>query len=156
MAQVCLLDSDRLSLLLKDAISWSNHVSSVMVSSLNGSILAYAYRDATPSIKRMRTQSTTMTAAYTVASEDVLVFEAQNMGATSVIAPIADHVLLAVSGPTPKLVNGETTAESNSNHHDNGDGDDDDDDDEEQQRIRTDLEAVSQELAHILRGSCLH
>jgi hypothetical protein len=150
MTQVCLLDSDRLSLLLRDAISWSNHVSSVMVSSLNGSILAYAYRDATPSIKRMRTQSTTMTAAYTVASEDILVFEAQNMGATSVIAPIADHVLLAVTGPEPKLVNGETSAESNFDH--GGGADLDDEDDEEQQQIRTDLEVVSQELAHLLRG----
>lgn len=147
MAQVCLLDSDRLSLLLKDAISWSSHVSSVMVSSLNGSILAYAYRDATPSIKRMRTQSTTMTAAYTVASEDVLVFEAQNMGATSVIAPIADHILLAVTGPEPKLANGETLDESSSN-----DREEEEDDDEAQQQIRTDLEVVSQELAHILRG----
>ncbi|EHY60196.1 hypothetical protein HRR83_009156 [Exophiala dermatitidis] len=121
-SQVCLLDSDRLSSLLRDALSWSlstndanggddsnnnkHSVSSLMVSAMNGSILAYAYRDGqTPSVKDMRTQSTTMTAAYsTVASEDadVLVFEAQNTGAVSVITPIADHVLLAVTGPAPK------------------------------------------------------
>ncbi|KAL2448261.1 hypothetical protein ABEF95_015635 [Exophiala dermatitidis] len=121
-SQVCLLDSDRLSSLLRDALSWSSStsdanggddsnsnkhsVSSLMVSAMNGSILAYAYRDGqTPSVKDMRTQSTTMTAAYsTVASEDadVLVFEAQNTGAVSVITPIADHVLLAVTGPAPK------------------------------------------------------
>lgn len=88
-----------------------------------------------------------MTAAYTVASEDVLVFEAQNMGATSVIAPIADHILLAVTGPEPKLANGETLDESSSN-----DREEEEDDDEAQQQIRTDLEVVSQELAHILRG----
>ncbi|KEF52239.1 uncharacterized protein A1O9_11866 [Exophiala aquamarina CBS 119918] len=150
MTQVCLLDSDRLSALLRDAISWSDHVSSVMVSSFNGSILAYAYRDATPSIKRMRTQSTTMTAAYTVASEDILVFEAQNMGATSVLAPVADHVLLAVTGPEPKLVNGEMHEGANSAHV--AGPDEEHEDEEEQQQIRTDLEVVSQELAHLLRG----
>ncbi|EXJ91187.1 hypothetical protein A1O1_04296 [Capronia coronata CBS 617.96] len=102
MGQVCLLDSDRLSALLREALSWNENVSSLMVSATNGSILAYAYRGATPSIKAMRTQSTTMTAAYTVASEDSLVFEAQNTGAISVITPIGDHVLLAVTGPEPK------------------------------------------------------
>lgn len=102
MGQVCLLDSDRLSALLRDALAWSDNVSSLMVSATNGSILAYAYREnKTPSIKAMRTQSTTMTAAYTVASEDSLVFEAQNTGAISVISPIGDHVLLAVTGPEP-------------------------------------------------------
>ena len=167
MTQVCLLDSDRLSALLRDALSWSDNVSSLMVSALNGSILAHAYRDATPPIKAMRTQSTTMTAAYTVASEDILVFESQSVGAISVIIPIADHVLLAVTGPEHKpatalqnhapIGNGEA---EEMEHGVNGinssfeeeDDDDDDDDDEDHQRIRTDLEVVSQELANVLRG----
>lgn len=160
MTQAGLLDSDRLSSLLEEALGWSGHVSSLMVSSLNGSILAYAYRNSTPSIKAMRTQSTTMTAAYTVASEDVLVFEAQNMGATSVITPIADHILLAVTGPEPPTQASETQENGNglqdvdqesyvSNGDRNGFADSDD---EEQQQIRTDLELVSQELANTLRG----
>ncbi|KIX03964.1 uncharacterized protein Z518_07517 [Rhinocladiella mackenziei CBS 650.93] len=156
MSQVCLLDSERLSALLREALSWSDNVSSLMVSALNGSILAYAYRDDTPSIKAMRTQSTTMTAAYTVASEDILVFEAQNMGAISVITPIADHILLAVTGPEPKqtpaLRNGE--AEEMEPYAVNGvDGnhEEEDDEDEDHQQIRTDLEVVSQELANVLR-----
>ncbi|EXJ69447.1 uncharacterized protein A1O5_07483 [Cladophialophora psammophila CBS 110553] len=164
MTQVYLLDSDHLCSLLREALSWSENVSSLMVSALNGSILAYAYRDTTPSIKDMRTQSTTMTAAYTVASEDVLVFEAQNMGAISVIAPVADHLLLAVTGPEPKqkkalqnglgqsqehgqMANGidahteEEGREENDNHEEDSDT----------QKIREDLEAVSQELASVLR-----
>ena len=159
MSQVCLLDSDRLSTLLRDALSWSDHVSSVMVSAFNGSILAYAYRNSTPSIKKIRTQSTTMTAAYTVASEDILVFEAQNMGATSVIAPVAGHILLAVTGPEPHLVptlsnearigNGDALAEQQTT---DGQGNGfEGSDDEDQQQIRTDLEVVSQELAQLLR-----
>lgn len=133
-----------------------------MVSAINGSILAYAYSGATPSIKTMRTQSTTMTAAYTVASEDILVFEAQNMGALSVITPIADHVLLAVSGPEPKQTkpqqNGEgeepgTEPDHNVNGADDGHTEDDEEEeDENHQQIRTDLELVSQELASVLKA----
>ena len=135
-----------------------------MVSALNGSILAYAYRAETPSIKAMRTQSTTMTAAYTVASEDVLVFEAQNMGAISVIASIADHVLLAVTGPEPKPTiaaqnqrlgeNGdaEETGHAVNGLHDSLEEEEDDDDDEEHQQIRTDLELANQELANLLKA----
>ena len=105
-----------------------------------------------------------MTAAYTVASEDILVFEAQNMGAISVITPIADHILLAVTGPEPKLVNGGSLDEADpahgegvhqaqaQEHEEEEHDDDDDDDDDKQQRIRTDLEVISQELAHVLRG----
>ncbi|OAP55267.1 hypothetical protein AYL99_10240 [Fonsecaea erecta] len=165
MTQVCLLDSDRLSSLLREALSWSENVSSLMVSALNGSILAYAYRDTTPSIKAMRTQSTTMTAAYTVASEDVLVFEAQNMGAISVIAPVADHVLLAVTGPGPKqeqaLQNGIDSSQEHGQMVNGGDdrtedeegeeNDNQDEEDRDTQKIREELEAVSQELASVLR-----
>lgn len=163
MSQACLLDSNRLSSLLEEALGWSGHISSLMVSSLNGSILAYAYRNSTPSVKAMRTQSTTMTAAFTVASEDVLVFEAQNMGATSVITPIADHILLAVTGPEPHTwpsksqTNGEMAQDENGDQdegaHTRGRGQNGfaDSDDEEQQQIRTDLELVGQELANMLR-----
>ncbi|KIW93444.1 uncharacterized protein Z519_06049 [Cladophialophora bantiana CBS 173.52] len=173
MTQVYLLDSDHLCSLLREALSWSENVSSLMVSALNGSILAYAYRDTTPSIKDMRTHSTTMTAAYTVASEDVLVFEAQNMGAISVIAPVADHVLLAVTGPEPKqkkglqnglgqsqehgqMANGveghteEEGREENDNHEE--EEEEEEEEDSDTQKIREDLEAVSQELASGLRG----
>ena len=164
MTQVCLLDSDRLSAVLRDALSWSDTVSSLMVSALNGSILAHAYRHTTPPIKAMRTQSTTMTAAYTVASEDVLVFESQNMGAISVITPIADHLLLAVTGPEPKPHG--TTALQTHTSIENGQGEEvedgvsginsnseeeDEENVEDNQRIRTDLEVVSQELANVLR-----
>jgi hypothetical protein len=130
-----------------------------MVSAVNGSILAHSYRDETPSIKQMRTQSTTMTAAYTVASEDTLVFEAQNMGATSVITPIADHILLAVTGPTPRLteaVHKRTQGEDNRDGlHDvvsEGYSTTELEDDEHQQLIRTELELVCQELASNLRS----
>ncbi|KIW22522.1 uncharacterized protein PV07_12400 [Cladophialophora immunda] len=106
-----------------------------------------------------------MTAAYTVASEDVLVFEAQNMGAVSVITPVADHVLLAVTGPEPKhkqappnglessqgheqMVNG---AEDHSEDEEGEENDNQDEEDGDTQKIRDDLEAVSQELASMLR-----
>lgn len=171
MTQVCLLDSDRLSTLLGEALSWSNQVSSLMVSATNGSILAYAYRDTPPSIKAMRTQSTTMTAAYTVASEDVLVFEAQNTGTISVVTAVADHVLLAVTGrvpvpepepkhkpeqPTPLQHGPNGHAEEVENTVNGVDDSPDEEEDPEtdgaNQQIRTDLEVVSQELASILRG----
>lgn len=156
MSQVCLLESGRLSSLLQDALSWSDHVAWLMVSATNGSILAHAYRNATPSIKTMRTQSTTMTAAYTVASEDVLVVEAQNMGAISVITPIGDHVLLAVAGPEPK---DQVAPLQNGHAHelelDNGTHSDEEEDEHEEstdtQQIRGDLEMVSQELSNTLR-----
>lgn len=161
MSQVCLLDSERLSALLRDALSWSDHVSSLTVSALNGSILAYAYRNATPSIKEIRTQSTTMTAAYTVASEDVLVFEAQNMGAISVVTPIADHILLAVTGPEPmkqKTPSPKTAGDEEQEHATNGDEVEEQDreraeaeSEHEHEQVRTDIEAVSQGLATVLR-----
>ncbi|KIW14411.1 hypothetical protein PV08_07194 [Exophiala spinifera] len=160
MGQVCLLDSGRLSALLQDALSWGGHVSSLMVSALNGSILAYAYRNATPSIKDIRTQSTTMTAAYTVASEDVLVFEAQNMGALSVVTPIADHILLAVTGPEPKKQKTASpeAVDEEQEHTTNGDIVEEQDQahseaetEHEHEQVRTDLEAISQELATLLR-----
>jgi len=159
MAQVCLLDSNRLSQLLHDALSWSDKIASLMVSAKNGSILAYAFRDATPSIKSLRTLSTTMTAAYTVASEDILIFEAQNTGAISVITPIADHILLAVTGPSRGASKG--MGGSMYDHHDHrGEVDtpvdevedaSDDDRDDDQEQLRTDLEGISQELASLLQ-----
>ncbi|KAI9874709.1 MAG: hypothetical protein M1823_007626 [Watsoniomyces obsoletus] len=103
MTQVCLLDSVKLSALLQDALTWSSTVDSIMVSATNGSILATSSRGEAPEIKDLRTLSTTMTAAYTVASENTLVFEAQATGALSVIVPVADHVLLAVNGPPSGL-----------------------------------------------------
>ncbi|EXJ92985.1 hypothetical protein A1O3_01541 [Capronia epimyces CBS 606.96] len=105
-----------------------------------------------------------MTAAYTVASEDSLVFEAQNTGAISVISPIADHVLLAVTGPEPRQAESAPNREAEeSGHAINGtnsnfeeDGRDQEEDngnheDGNHRQIRTDLEIVSQELASVLR-----
>ena len=98
---VSLVDSGRLSNLLRDALSWNNDISSIMVSAQNGSILAYAFRQHTPSVKAMRTRSTTVTTAYTIAGLETLVFEAQRTGALTVISSIADQILLSVTGPEP-------------------------------------------------------
>lgn len=155
-----MMDSDRLSSLLKDALSWSDNVSSLLISATNGSILAYAYRDETPKIRDVRTRSTTMTAAYTMASEDVLVFEAQNMGGISVITLVADRVLLAVTGPelskpTP-LPNGHAHDDENPTVNGLPEPEEHEDDDNviqdaDTQQIRDDLELVCQELANTLR-----
>ncbi|RMZ86352.1 hypothetical protein DV736_g6422, partial [Chaetothyriales sp. CBS 134916] len=99
MAQICLLDPARLSQVLQEALSWESWTSSLMVSASNGAILSYAFKGPTPSIKELRTMSTTMTAAYAIAPEDVLIFEAQVSRALSVIVPVGDHILLAVNGP---------------------------------------------------------
>lgn len=160
MAQVFMLDSERLSSLLRDALSSSDQVSSLLISATNGSILAYAYRDETPKIKDIRTQSTTMTTAYAMASEDTLVYEAQNSGAIAVLTTIADHILLGVMGPKQKKIaqlqnghpqddehpvaNGTLGQEEQSDEHET-------EQDPETQRMRDDLETVSQELADILR-----
>ncbi|KIW62617.1 hypothetical protein PV04_10775 [Phialophora macrospora] len=165
MNRVFMLDSDRLSSLLEDALSWSDHVSSLLVSAANGSILAYAYRHQAPKIKQIRTQSTTMATAYTIASEDMLVFEAQNNGAISVIAPVADRVLLSVTGPEPKkaapLQNGHASDQEQSTtdglapdeeQGEENDGEENGDGDTESQQIREDLESVSQELVSALRA----
>lgn len=158
MTQVRLVDSVRLSALLQEALSWNQTVTSLLVSARNGSILAYAFRNTTPSIKAMRTRSTTMTAAYSVASEDILVFEAQNSQALTVIARVADHILLAVTGHEPagpdpyeQHVHG---ALRPTRIHDSSKLNDDEEDEEEDDnidQIRADLETVNQELANILR-----
>lgn len=162
MGHVSMMDSDRLSSLLKDALAWSDHVSSLLISATNGSILAYAYRDENPKIRDVRTRSTTMTAAYTMASEDVLVFEAQNMGGISVITLVADRVLLAVTGPeltkpTP-IPNGHAHDDENEDPTVNGISESEEheedttvEQDTDTQQIRDDLELVSQELADALR-----
>lgn len=159
MSFVCLLDSPRLSRLLRETLSWNDSITSLMVSATNGSILAYAFRNATPSIKAMRTLSTTMTTAHTVALEDILVFEAQNTNAISVITPIADHILLAVTGPEsnhkPKpttlnnIYNGQPDKASEETER--PDQEHNPEEDDLQRQIRADLEIVSQELAPLLR-----
>jgi hypothetical protein len=162
MTQVALLDSQKLSELLRQALSWRDAVSSLMVSATNGAVLAYAFRDGTPPMKDIRSLSTTTTTAYTVASEDVLVFEAQLSKALSVLAPIADHVLLAVQGPEGS---GKGTADISRIPVSNGRSDESPEDDagsqetvdaadkpQEQDHIRAELEFVSEELSAILRA----
>lgn len=162
MSPIFLLDSAKLSQLLKDALSWKDSTASLMVSATNGSILAYAFKNQIPDIKALRTMSTTMTAAYTIASEDILVFEAQLTRAMSVIMPVGDHVLLAVSGPerAPSPPTGHEQV--------NGTGALDDDaaeasseeqaepvqpyeEDQEQETLRRNLEEVAESLAAVLR-----
>lgn len=162
MTQVALLDSRKLSELLQQALSWRDAVSSLMVSATNGAVLAYAFRDGTPSMKEIRSLSTTTTTAYTIASEDVLVFEAQLSRALSVLAPIADHILLAVQGPGGRSNNTRDTlhnappsggdmTENGAEEHLRGPADTADDL-QEQDHIRGDLEYVSEELSAILRA----
>jgi hypothetical protein len=165
MTQVCLLDSARLSSLLEEALDWNDTTESIMVSANNGSILATAFRHETPQIKELRTLSTTLTAAYTVASEDVLVFEAQATRAISVIRPVADHILLSVNGPLRE----EETGANNESAMMGINGNDEDSTAEEHEtgaeeegsdsasalaqalQTRTELEGVSEELASVLR-----
>lgn len=155
MTQVSLVDSNRLSALLKEALSWNDTISSIMVSAQNGSILAYAFRQHTPSVKAMRTRSTTVTTAYAVAQQDVLVFEAQRTGAMTVISPIGDHILLAVTGPEPQDID-----PYEKSVHEAASDDDTEIMNESSQdtaiattkQLRTELEAVNQELADILHS----
>lgn len=158
MTQVCLLDSARLSTLLSNALDWNKTVDSIMVSATNGSILATVFRHEPPSIKDLRTLSTTMTSVYNVASEDVLVFEAQATRALCVIVPVADHILLAVNGPARSEatiiadhdgLNGEQgSAMSEEGSHD---AENEEDVAAQQGQTRADLESVSEELATTLR-----
>jgi hypothetical protein len=155
-----MLDSRRLSSLLQDALSWEHQVSSFLVSATNGSILAYAYRGETPKIVDIRTQSTTITTAYTMAAEDTLIFEAQDSGAISVITPVADRILLAVTSPEPiKTV---PTANGHSEDYEQATGEQpserdgrlqtvQSDEDADTQQLRNDLESLSQELSEMLR-----
>lgn len=163
MAQICLLNSSRLGELLKEALSWNESVSSLMVSATNGAILSYAFRDSTPTIKELRSLSTTATAAYTVASESTLVFEAQLTRAISVITPLAEFVLLAVTGPERKqsqsnseagqwsTVNGQTQDTNEGASGQARQHEEDRSQSREEQRMRADLEGVSEELAATLR-----
>jgi hypothetical protein len=152
MAQFCLLDFARLSKLLEDALSWSPAASSLLVSARNGSILAYAFRSDTPSIKDMRTLSTTMTAAYTAASENTLVYESQSLNTISIIGPIADHILLAVTGARNTTAAGD---HAETPKEDEADADTENEDEEQedgtQVESRLELESISEELATILR-----
>ena len=163
MAQICILNSSQLAELLKEAVSWSDSVSSLMVSATNGAILSYAFRGPVPSIKDLRSLSTTATAAYTVASESTLVFEAQVSRAISVITPLAQHVLLAVTGPERKS----EEEEQNTAHSSAVNGDlngtrkhapnqvlrhqHEDEHSKEAQQMRADLESISEELAATLK-----
>ncbi|RMD41230.1 hypothetical protein DV735_g3892, partial [Chaetothyriales sp. CBS 134920] len=131
MAQICLLDPSRLSQVLEDALSWRSSTSSLMVSASNGAILSYAFKGPTPGIKELRTMSTTVTAAYAIASEEVLIFEAQVSRALSVIVPVGDHILLAEGEPGPDQ--------------------DDYEDDNKREVVRQELEEVADRLAATLR-----
>jgi hypothetical protein len=162
MTQVALLDSKRLSELLRQALSWREAVSSLMVSASNGAVLAYAFREGTPPMKEIRSLSTTTTTAYTVASEDVLVFEAQLSRALSVLAPIAEHILLAVSGPGGSSNARDASPTAPTPNGRGGTGSDGEEQPtkstdvsevtQEQTHIRGDLEYVSEELSAILRA----
>jgi hypothetical protein len=86
-----------------------------------------------------------------------LVFEAQNTGAISVITPIADHILLALTGPEPRKARPAQNGHlEDSKHTENGTDESQEEDgqseeDEGHQKIRTDLELASQELARVLK-----
>lgn len=126
-----------------------------MVSAQNGSILAYAFRHGAPSVKAMRTRSTTVTTAYAVAGQETLVFEAQRTGALTVIASIADQILLAVTGPESQGLDPyeKTVHEAVAEDELNGTTSTGEAEEEDPviTRLRTDLEAVNQELAGIIR-----
>lgn len=153
MTQVSLVDSGRLSALLREALSWNEEISSIIVSAQNGSILAYAFRGRTPSVKAMRTRSTTVTTAYAVAGQDTLVFEAQRTGALTVISAIADQILLSVTGPESQDIDPyeKTVHEAATNADVETAMEDSQEQDPETMRLRSALEAVNQELASMIR-----
>lgn len=152
MTQVSLVDSSRLSALLQEALSWNNDISSIMVSAQNGSILAYAFRHQTPSVKAMRTRSTTVTTAYAIAEQDTLVFEAQRTGALTVVSMIADQILLAVTGPEPQGIDPYEKTVHEAMSEDTGDTDGDvEEEDSDIINLRSELEAVNQELVGMLQ-----
>jgi hypothetical protein len=165
MAQVSLLDSGKLSDLLQQALAWREAVASLMVSATNGAVLAYAFREGTPSMKDIRSLSTTTTTAYTVASEEVLVFEAQVSRALSVVTPIADNILLAVQGygredgstnePVPGTTEQSINTSNGADAVNQSPGHDEPDTQygrQRPERIRIDLEHVSDELSAALRA----
>jgi hypothetical protein len=159
MAQISLLDSARMSKFLEEALSWSPAASSLLVSARNGSILAYAFRAETPSIKEMRTLSTTMTAAYIAASENTLVYESPSSATLSVIGPIADHILLAVTGIAPTSAYPRTehalpqtsTSGERTTDPDTADVSSEEEDEAKAER-RLELESISEEIATVLRN----
>jgi len=153
MAQISLVDSGRLSALLKEAMSWNDSISSILVSAQNGSILAYAFRQHTPSVKAMRTRSTTMTTAYAIARQDTLVFEAQRTGALTVVSALADQILLSVTGPEPQDVDPyeKTVHEAAQNDTDGAAMESSHEQDPEMARLRSELETVNQELVDMIR-----
>lgn len=152
MTQVNLVDSGRLSALLQEALSWNSDISSIMVSAQNGSILAYSFRHQTPSMKAMRTRSTTVTTAYAIAGQDTLVFEAQRTGALTVVSTIADQILLAVTGPEPQGVDPyEKTVHEAVSEEITEVREELEEEDPEIIRLRGELEAVNQELVGMLK-----
>ena len=154
MTQISLVDSSRLSALLEEALNWNEETSSIMVSAQNGSILAYAFRHNTPSVKAMRTRSTTVTTAYAIAGQNTLVFEAQRTGALTVVSAIADQILLSVTGPEPQDIDPyeKTVHEAAENDIDGAGMDDSHEQDSETRRLRSDVEVVCQELASMIRN----
>lgn len=152
MTQVSLVDSGRLSALLQEALNWNNDISSILVSAQNGSILAYAFREQTPSVKAMRTRSTTVTTAYTIAEQDTLVFEAQRTGALTVVSAIADQILLSVTGPEPQGIDPYEKTVHEALSEDAGDtAEEIEEEDPQITRLRNELEAVNQELVGMLK-----
>ena len=124
-----------------------------MVSAQNGSILAYAFRGRTPSVKAMRTRSTTVTTAYAIAGQDTLVFEAQRTGALTVISAIADQILLSVTGPEFQAIDPyeKTVHEAATDADTETAMEDSREQDPETMRLRSDLEGVNQDLASMIR-----
>lgn len=122
------------------------------MSAQNGSILAYAFREQTPSVKAMRTRSTTVTTAYTIAEQDTLVFEAQRTGALTVVSAIADQILLSVTGPEPQGIDPYEKTVHEALSEDAGDtAEEIEEEDPQITRLRNELEAVNQELVGMLK-----
>lgn len=151
MTQVSLVDSGRLSALLQEALSWNNDISSIMVSAQNGSILAYAFRHQTPSVKAMRTRSTTVTTAYAIAEQDTLVFEGQRTGALTVVSAIADQILLSVTGPEPQGIDPYEKTVHEAASEEVGEVEDMEEMDSQIAKLHNELEAVNQELVAMLQ-----
>lgn len=99
-----------------------------------------------------------MTAAYSAASENTLVYESQSSNTISVINPIADHVLLAVTGvAAANAYDGDAAVADKAswdedNNTDAEDAEDQGEEDRTQAETRFDLESISEELATILRA----
>lgn len=95
-----------------------------------------------------------MTAAYTAASENTLVYESQSPETISIIGPIADHILLAVTGTSDANTSGDHAVdEVPEEDEDDADTEDEEGDQKDgtQAETRLELESISEELATILR-----